>query len=234
MIKESDIKTIFEIINQENPLRFYQKPGRPKFVQGSKSDILKWPKSLCIKCNSTLTQPFDRSWSIMSAHLQKLCAGSGHPTRVSMARLFQGQYRKHTVNCQLYWIKHLGCAMNHPDVLGRGDEHRDDSVKPENSNAIQEVSNSFANSLIHSLGRKDVYLRFAYANKIGTHKNVGSSNLGCVYDKTNRKLIVASIIQYLGGFAVNVLYIREGYYNPAMKGAWNPLESAQDITFHTF
>lgn len=234
MIKRSDLQRIFGSVRKGLPLHFYNKTGEPRFVQSLKSDTLKWPMNICGSCNSTLTQPYDSSWSVMSDRLHELCRAPGRPKRVSMAKLFRGPYRTHAINSQLYFIKHLGCAINHPIVSGLDHKTPADSRKTENLKSIQEVSDGFANSLIHSSGRTDIYLRFGYLNKIGSHKNVGSTDLGCVFDKMNGRLITLSIIQYLESFAVNVMYVRNGYSNPATKGAWNPLTAAQEIKFHAF
>jgi len=234
MTKKSDLKSIFGKIERGSRLYFCNNSGKTDFIQSLNSNILKWPKNICTKCNSTLSQPYDKSWEIMSECLRKLCESPGRPHRISMARLFHGEYRKHMINCQLYFIKHLGCAINHPIVLKKPEENQVVSNQIDHLNAYRDVSECFAKSLIQAKARSDVYLRFAFINKIGPHKNVGSTELGCIYDGFTKKIATVSIIQYLDRFAINVFYVRNGYSNPAIRSAWSPLSNMKEITFHTF
>ena len=42
-----------------------------KYIQGSDSDILKYEKIICRRCNDTISQPFDRAYDAFIAWLLK-------------------------------------------------------------------------------------------------------------------------------------------------------------------
>jgi hypothetical protein len=75
--KASDLKDLFGKPTPQDPLYFHAcaLPGsraRRKVRIGSlKSDALKYNHRICLKCNSSATQPYDFAWEYFSSELRK-------------------------------------------------------------------------------------------------------------------------------------------------------------------
>jgi hypothetical protein len=65
--KASDLRSIFGK-KPEKPIFLYQRDAfrdgciKKIKLQSVNDSNLKWSKSICQRCNDTLTQPYDRSW----------------------------------------------------------------------------------------------------------------------------------------------------------------------------
>src|SRR5687768_15532036 len=68
--KASDLRSTFPKTSQSEPLRLNSAIIKNRRVGSVRSDILKFPNSLCHDCNTTRTQPYDRAWELLSSELR--------------------------------------------------------------------------------------------------------------------------------------------------------------------
>ena len=62
-IKNSNVRSMFSEVTQNNPLYYNDNQGRKNLKIGStKNRLLTWPDTLCSKCNNERTQPHDKAW----------------------------------------------------------------------------------------------------------------------------------------------------------------------------
>lgn len=70
LIKESDLRSYFGDISQKCPIFFHTKDKRNIPVGSLKSKRFKSDALICNRCNSALTQPYDRAWETLSIYLR--------------------------------------------------------------------------------------------------------------------------------------------------------------------
>lgn len=126
--KASDLRSIFGK-NPAKPIFLYQRDAfdqhRTKKIklQGSNDIKLKWSKSLCRRCNDTLTQPYDRAWEVFLKRAQSFSNVWGHDFSLMLSRAFGDMRRDGWVNLHLYFAKAFGCAIFEANKLGAGLPH---------------------------------------------------------------------------------------------------------------
>ena len=79
-------------------------------IQRDRYGVVKFPKSLCSKCNNERSKPFDEAYTTFSDFV------AGHPlTRhmpgIEFAAIFGSGWKKSTLDLARYYAKHFGCRM---------------------------------------------------------------------------------------------------------------------------
>lgn len=88
-----------------------QAEERNRRVQGPKSDLVKFTRSLCEPCNTTRSQPYDRAYEHLSAHLLKNAAAIGGDGELRFDRVYGPAYAKSVAELLAYFMKIFGCGM---------------------------------------------------------------------------------------------------------------------------
>ena len=108
MSKRSDLKAVF---GDRIALFMHTELRRNLKLQSLNSKNIKFAPSLCLTCNSALTQPHDYAWEKLSNALRsrKNVLKSGDIIRLN--RIFPYQTGAEALNVHLYFTKWLGCQI---------------------------------------------------------------------------------------------------------------------------
>ncbi|MCB1550981.1 MAG: hypothetical protein KDJ26_03155 [Alphaproteobacteria bacterium] len=106
-MKASDLKAIFA--SSKAFLHTIDKKNVP--IQSTKkSDLLKFKKVICAKCNNSATQEFDYAWEEFSDYFRNnLIQFDGK--KIKKAKIFPLNSRDNMKYVHLYWLKILGCYL---------------------------------------------------------------------------------------------------------------------------
>lgn len=103
--------------SEAHPTAFSLEKNTSRMVQGPDSDVLKYPPSLCRRCNGTVSQKADTAYDTF----HKWCIS--HVTQVDTERkidfkkVFGSDFVPHVENLLRYYCKALGCGLHYADVL---------------------------------------------------------------------------------------------------------------------
>jgi hypothetical protein len=64
--KKSDLKSVFGVPTQTQPLYYHDANRRNQLVRSLDAKILKSPSRICAECNNARTQPHNLAWAYMS------------------------------------------------------------------------------------------------------------------------------------------------------------------------
>jgi hypothetical protein len=110
-VKASGLRRYFEKVDQSSPL-FLHTPSRRKFRLGStNADRLKSRALICNRCNSALTQPYDRAWQRLSESAAQLLDGQTNVSYIDLGRVFPIHRKQMAVDLQLYFVKLFSCRI---------------------------------------------------------------------------------------------------------------------------
>lgn len=109
--KETDVRTRVPGLSRKRPV--YGQQGRATNIPigSASSRNLKFKKSICRRCNDTLTQPYDEAWQTLSAHLHGRWRGIAAARRFDLSKPFPGRTRAAALNVHLYFVKLFGCLI---------------------------------------------------------------------------------------------------------------------------
>jgi len=122
-IKATDMRAAFPNVDQQNNPLYLQKFGslkKPMLVGSIKrNDHLKYSKSLCTTCNTTLTQDHDLCYEWFSKYLRNISPIPKKGGTVRGNRIFRGYTKRKiqitTRDCllavHLFFLKQLGCNI---------------------------------------------------------------------------------------------------------------------------
>lgn len=116
LIKASDLRRYFGSVSQKMPL-FYHTSQRHNVRLGStNADRLKSKALICNRCNSGLTQPYDRAWERFSSHLEHRYIPSPNLGYIDLGHVFNVHTKRSAINLQLYFVKLFGCRIVEENV----------------------------------------------------------------------------------------------------------------------
>jgi hypothetical protein len=107
--KASIARTYFGDFSQKDPIyhgRDWQPAGE---VGGAKSAALKLSKSICARCNDTVTGPYDRAWDSLNVYLQAHWGWIRRAGKFYLHSVFPGREEIGARHVQLYFAKLFGC-----------------------------------------------------------------------------------------------------------------------------
>lgn len=94
----------------QRTLTYFSNSAKHDF-SGPKSPLVKFAPSLCASCNGTRSQPFDRAWDALGAHLVEeeeaiLASGALDPEAV-----YGEAWKEEELNLARYVVKHMVCRI---------------------------------------------------------------------------------------------------------------------------
>lgn len=121
--KASNLRDLFGEIPKGGHLFHSSERQINRFMQSTNSKLVKL-NVLCIKCNSSVSQPFDQAWDELWAHLNLHEATLKTGSIIHLSRVFRNDTKIKMVNLHLYAVKLFGCvaaAFSIPlDLAGMG------------------------------------------------------------------------------------------------------------------
>jgi hypothetical protein len=115
MAKASDIEDGFGDVTQDEPIYLNILSGfnrKNKIIKSLKANSLKYQKSLCEKCNTNISRPYDMAW----ADFVKWSLGRNPPLRVEdvicAQHIFPNDAETSMLRVYLYLLKAFGCMAN--------------------------------------------------------------------------------------------------------------------------
>lgn len=111
-IKNSNVRSMFSEVTQNNPLYYNDNQGRKNLKIGStKNRLLTWPDTLCSKCNNERTQPHDKAWYSLfnTIYNRKPLIQKGTIIRTNL--IFPYKTRQKMLRVHLYFVKLFGCRI---------------------------------------------------------------------------------------------------------------------------
>jgi hypothetical protein len=107
MIKRSDLKLVLGDLTRGKPFHMHTAQSINRPIQSINSKSLKIPNSICIPCNTRLTQPYDKAWETLSSFLQARAFPAG--ASFDIKTVFPDQTAKKMVAFHLFFTKLFGC-----------------------------------------------------------------------------------------------------------------------------
>ena len=199
-IKKSDLhKSVFK---ENRPAFLSTSKLQNRIVQGPGAQSLKFKKSLCVSCNGSLTQPYDKAWQRLSLYLKTQISEETDPTKIIIADCFQASKQMKLLRyTHLYFVKWLGCMLIEA-----------------NASFAQE---SFSDSIKLKRAHPKVFLKFG----VGVYENAaGNSDMHARIRNRDNVLDDCIVIYDAGdGLSVQVAYCSSinGKIN-ALDDSWHP------------
>lgn len=104
-----------DVMGDDGELVWGSRDGRRRDLRGpgalkrDRHGVIKFPKSLCDRCNNARSQPFDFAYDTFSNHLQQ--RSSGLRRRVDLREVYVDDWQSSTLNLARYYGKHFGCRL---------------------------------------------------------------------------------------------------------------------------
>jgi hypothetical protein len=208
--KRSDLKSAFARVTQATPLYLHDARRRNRQIGSLNADPLKSNAPFCHNCNTTLTQPYDQAWEILSEGLRR------HPNlrsggSIRIAGIVQYDTRRCMVDAQLFFVKLFGCH-----------------VAEQNLTLDLRL---FAQSLKARMAHPHVYLRFGAGPTLAGEPVTGMSDMQLAL-LPNGACAFATWIYSVAGLSVNVMYAIPGEQRAGLIGAWHPKNGTTKVRIH--
>ena len=71
--------------------------------------VIKFPKSLCQRCNSTRSQRFDRAYATVAPHLGRTAAWM--MPHLNLYKVYGDEWQSSALDLARYYVKHFGCRF---------------------------------------------------------------------------------------------------------------------------
>lgn len=111
LVKASDLRNHFGRVDQRMPLFLHTSHRRNVRLGSTNADRLKSKALICNRCNSALTQPYDRAWEHFSEYVQRELSHSPALGYIDFGRVFPVHTRRMAINLQLFFVKLFGCRI---------------------------------------------------------------------------------------------------------------------------
>lgn len=116
--KKSEIKALYGPAGSQNyPLLWVGEDGKHRNVQGPDSDLMKFEKSLCMKCNNSRSQPFDLSYDRWIEYVTSKYDRIVETRVIDLRDVVDEGNEEFRLNLAKYFAKHIGCRV--ADNAGR-------------------------------------------------------------------------------------------------------------------
>ena len=221
MTKRSDLRAKFGSVSQDEPLYFHDMDRKNTRVGSFDAKVLKFDKSLCHACNTTRTQPHDRSWEGFSSFFRE------HPERIKPDAVVRANRSifpygssypygtaREMLNVHLYFVKILGCHI----------------AKKQISIDIKSLASAIEQGKAHP----NIYLKFGIPPMFGAEPLMGAQNADAWLDRSSGQVQFLSWIHSPGNIAVNVMYSVEGEKRDSLIGSWHPRLGTNKLVIYDF
>lgn len=199
LIKNSDLKSLFGVVSQEDPIYLTRGEEKPRKIQSTNSKLVK-SKTICSSCNSARTQPFDQAWETLSAYLQDNQATFSETGSLDLREVFGNSFPRSMLYVHLYFLKLFGCKI------------KEDSFPIDLS--------IFSRAIKKKKPVKFVYISLNYFSAETEIKNAGYSTID--------KLSIGSEVKYaswlyiIGKIGINICYWRSDQCGNLDDHSWHP------------
>ncbi len=197
--KKSDLKAVFGGVSQKAPLRMHTLHRSNRPIGSFDASPLKWEKSLCHACNTTLTQPHDQAWEAVSHWLRTCTPRIAPGMAVRATQYFPDDTHALLLNMHLFWVKALGCYLVAND-------------------AALDLS-TLAKAIRSGKAEADLYLEFGLGQLLGDQLQVAAQ--GIFAKGPDGRVSEALVSWTIGTLAVRVFYLR-GSSAKRNGGRWHP------------
>lgn len=201
LIKASDLRSYFGEVSQKAPLYFHTSEKK-NIPVGSikKSKRLKSDALICNDCNSSLTQPYDKAWELLSAYLRTNWEAAYNAGKVNLTKVFPGNVKKSLLNVHLYFVKLFGCRII--------------------ENSVPIDITPFQNSLLHTRSHKNIFLAIGPRPGKVEHKYAGLTPVESL--NINGSSAFATWLYTVDQLSVNIIYVTKYRHPNVMKNTFHP------------
>jgi hypothetical protein len=197
--KKSDLKGVFGSVSQKAPLRMHTLDRSNRPIGSFDASALKWEKSLCHACNTTLTKPHDKAWEAVSDWLRTRTPPIAAGMVVRATEALPNNTRALLVNMHLFWVKAMGCYLIAND-------------------SAFDLS-TLAKAIRGGKAEADLYLEFGLGRLLGDQLQVAAQG---IFNKGADGSVNEALVSWtIGTLAVRVFYLR-GSSAKRNGGRWHP------------
>jgi len=104
-VKASDLKAYFGHVSQQKPIYTHTDQKKNIPIKSIKASRLKSGGRICNKCNSSLTQPYDKAWERLSQYLQANWQKLQKAQQINLTKVFPGAVRRSLLGIHLFFVK---------------------------------------------------------------------------------------------------------------------------------
>jgi hypothetical protein len=105
-IKQSDLKIVYPSVSQSSPISHRRNGNIEKTIGSIKSNHFKYQKSICSKCNNSLTQNHDHAWLELSCHLHDQWSLISETKTIYLIHVFpENEILNNLIYVQLFFLK---------------------------------------------------------------------------------------------------------------------------------
>jgi hypothetical protein len=213
IIKRSDMKSVFGIVNQNNPIYFHDGRRRNKIVQRIDFRALKYSKVICSKCNNERTQSHDKTWERLSEYFRCRTPPVKNGTLIRLSDVFPGAVRLSMLEVYLYFLKLFGCLIA--------------------ENNIPLNLAEFSRALMQGIFHPNVYLAFWVSHKKTSHSQVGRTHVEAI-TINNSYVVYATWCYVLEHITVNIIYSEPTEFRKGLSHAWHPSNVGKRVRVVSF
>lgn len=208
MTKRSDLRSVFGMPTQSNPLYFHDERKHNRRIGSLNARVLKSPGRICPRCNTARTQPHDRAWEKLSMALRTRSPAIAPGSIVRTNRIFEYDTAREMLNVHLYFVKLFGCH-----IVG---------------NDIPLDTASFADAIMNETAHPCVYLKFGCAPRFaGT---AGMSDIWLASPPVSGTSRFATWFYDVESVSINVTFAVAGEKREGLVGAWHPRHGTTRLT----
>ncbi|MEY3622845.1 MAG: hypothetical protein RLZZ407_404 [Pseudomonadota bacterium] len=205
IFKRSDAKMLLGPVSQKKPVFFHTKNQINKRVGSFKNEVFKFSKTMCARCNNTVTQPYDKAWETASSWFfdNGNCIKEGDKFRWN--RIFPYETRKNMIFVQLFFTKLMGCCLHE---LGYQFDRKE-----------------FSKSIIGGRINPSVYLKLNVSQRTG----IGVSEPFLKPVNANNEVEEAIWSYQIGKVHIHVFFLHCRKINRSQDGWWHPNQNSNRI-----
>lgn len=208
--KRSDLRSVFGIPTQSNPLYLHDAEKRNRRVGSLDAKVLKSPGRICPHCNNTRTQPHDRAWEKLSAALRTRTPAIAPGSIVRTNRIFRYDTAREMLNVHLYFVKLFGCHIAGNDIP-------------------LDIA-SFADAIMNEKAHPCVYLKFGCGRMFAGKPMTGMSDMWLTPAPPGGTSTFATWFYDVETVGINVMFAVAEERRQGLVGAWHPGHSTTKLT----
>lgn len=212
LVKGSDLRSYFGDVSQNSPIFFHTNDKKNIPVGSIKSKRFKSNALICNRCNSAVTQPYDRAWEALSIYLRLNWLDLMKSQEIDLTKVFPGSVHKSMLNVHLYFVKLFGCRIVE---IGAPID-----------------TGAFSEALLNQKAHKDIFIAFGPRPGIVEHKYAGFTPIHSM--DIDGVSAFATWLYMIDNLAVNVIYAPKYRAAGVMKNTWHPEKPHKIIGIKAF
>ncbi len=197
IIKKTDLKHVYGNASQKSPVYTRKDGKKTKPIGSINSNLFKYERVICEKCNNNITQNHDNSWEVLSDFLHNNWDDIKINNGFKLNKIFPSDPEEHMIFVQLFFIKLLGCKI--------AESGNDFCLK------------SFSAAINSGNEHPDVYISFRDSQK---NDYTASADIDAFKDG-NGNFVYLHWFYTIGSFSVDVIYTKN-ISNINLNGAKKP------------